>query len=136
MIVKLTLLALFITAGLGGSASAATVSPITFARGKSQATVSGAVIRGTRDFYSIEAKMGQTAQFTITAAEKNAVFAIFQPGAVITDDGDVTGQALPKASDGDDARRWTGRLPATGQYLVVVGGTRGNATYKLSVTVK
>lgn len=115
---------------------AAEILPIAFARGKTSATVSGAVVRGDRDIYSIEAKGGQTATVSIVAVEKNAVFALFQPGASVSDEGDVTGPALPRAGDGDDARRWSGRLPATGRYLVVVGGTRGNATYTLTVSLK
>jgi hypothetical protein len=29
-----------------------------------------------------------------------------------------------------------GVLPSTGKYLIVVGGTRGNATYKLTLAIR
>jgi len=31
---------------------------------------------------------------------------------------------------------WNGALPRSGDYVIEVGGTRGNATYKLKVTVR
>ncbi|WP_293864941.1 hypothetical protein [uncultured Alsobacter sp.] len=139
MIVRTALTALVVALALLGPpapAGATDVRPIAFARGKSAATLSGAVVRGTRDVYSLEVKGGQTAAISVSATEKNAVFAIFQPGATVTADGDVNGEALPKAGEEDEARRWTGRLPATGIYLIVVGGTRGNATYSLTVQVR
>lgn len=112
---------------------------IRFARGATSATVPGAVVRGDRSLYTLEARQGQTAQFAISAAEDNAVFQIYRPGAVpALKDGvlEVSGTALPAAGEMDDTREWRGRLPETGVYLIVVGGTRGNATYKLSVTIR
>jgi hypothetical protein len=74
----------------------------------------------------------------IKAKEDNAVFQVYQPGGVPTRDADdmvdVTGTPLPGAEG--DTSHWTGKLPATGTYLVKVGATRGNATYELSVSVE
>jgi hypothetical protein len=36
---------------------------------------------------------------------------------------------------GEDAKDWSGILPNTGKYLVVVGPTYGNATYTLKVAI-
>jgi hypothetical protein len=36
----------------------------------------------------------------------------------------------------DDATTWEGELPANGDYVIAVGGTRGNASYSLEVSVK
>jgi hypothetical protein len=112
---------------------------IRFSAGSNSATVSQSVIRGDRDLYSITAKAGQTMEISITSKEDNAVFAIFQPGSKpVKEDGitEVKGTALPKAGDKDDARSWSGKLPESGKYWIIVGGTRGNATYKLKVTIK
>ena len=115
-------------------------TPIRFAGGASSATVEGAAIRGELELYSLEARAGQTMTVSITSLENNAVFQIWQPGARVARDRDnlitVTGQALPRAGETDDAMRWTGTLPASGRYLFVVGGTRGNASFRLQVAIR
>lgn len=45
-------------------------------------------------------------------------------------------ESLPGAGDGDDAMKWTGRLPADNEYVIVVGGTRGNASYTLTISIR
>ncbi len=75
----------------------------------------------------------------IVAPEMNAVFQIFAPGATLEENTSivqVNGSALTGAGEGDDAARWSGALPKSGRYLVVVGPTRGNATYRLTVAIK
>jgi hypothetical protein len=47
---------------------------------------------------------------------------------------DVSGPAL--AGEDKDIMRWSGKLPKSGTYLIVVGGTRGNATYKMDVGIR
>jgi hypothetical protein len=47
----------------------------------------------------------------------------------------IKGIALKGADDGDDAMAWSGTLPQTGRYLIVVGGTRGNASYRLEIAI-
>lgn len=102
------------------------VKRIKFARGKSSATVSNSVIRGDRDTYILGAKGGQKMTVRIASLENNAVFQIQTP------DGDF----LSGADEGDDAMKWTGELPSTGDYKIIVGGTRGNASYKLTVGIR
>jgi hypothetical protein len=138
---KLKLLALFAIAFLiaGSSLARDLKKEVRFATGSTSATMSNSVIRGDRDMYSITAKAGQTMEVSITALEDNAAFQIYQPGAkFVKEDGatDIKGQALPKAGDEDDATKWNGKLPQSGKYWIVVGGTRGNATYKLKVFIK
>ncbi len=99
---------------------------IRFAKGKSSAVLSNAVIRGDEDTYMVGAKAGQKMSLKITAVESNAAFCIEKPG----------GGYLENAGEGDDQTVWTGTLPDSGDYKITVGGTRGNATYKLSVTIK
>jgi hypothetical protein len=100
---------------------------VRFARGSSSTTISGAVIRGDRDRFYVGAKKGQTMSVKITSLENNAVFQIFLPGEQ---------EALSGAGEEDDAMKWSGQLPEDAEYVIVVGGTRGNATYKLTVSIK
>ena len=97
-----------------------------FAKGKHSATVSGSVVRGDRETYILGARSGQTMTAKITSLEKNAVFQIQNPD----------GEYLDGASEGDDAMTWSGPLPDNGDYEITVGGTRGNTTYKLTVTIR
>lgn len=97
-----------------------------FAKGRSSATVSGAVIRGDRDTYIVGARAEQTMKVKITSVENNAVFQVR----------DADGNYLQDAGELDDAKNWTGDLPSTGDYEIIVGGTRGNASYKLTVSIK
>jgi hypothetical protein len=94
---------------------------VRFARGASSAVVEDAVVRGTRDTYLLGAKAGQKMTINITSVENNAVFDIISPQ-----------QKILK----QEATRWSTQLSATGDYRIVVGGTRGNATYKLRVEIK
>lgn len=99
---------------------------VKFARGKTSTVVSGAVIRGDNDAYTLGAKSGQKMTVKITSVEKNAVFQIQAPNGVFLDG----------AGEGDDATNWSGELPKNGDYKIIVGGTRGNATYKLTIAVR
>jgi hypothetical protein len=111
--------------------------PIRFARGTSEATVSGSVVRAERNVYKLAARAGQRLSLNIVSLEDNAVFAVYPPGTTYDTDADgmvdVMGQ--PIAGKGDGITTWAGKLPKTGQYLIVVGSTRGNASYKLMVSV-
>ncbi|HRI03736.1 MAG TPA: hypothetical protein PLL77_08340 [Pyrinomonadaceae bacterium] len=99
---------------------------IRFAKGKHSATVSNSVVRGDRDTYIAGAGTGQTMTVKITSLEDNAVFQIEAPN----------GEFLDGAGETDDAMEFTGELPSKGDYKIIVGGTRGNATYKLTVMIK
>ena len=98
-----------------------------FARGTSSTTITGGVIRGERDRYYVGAKKGQTMTVKIASLEKNAVFQIYFHGEE---------ESLPGAGDGDDATKWSGELPIDNEYVIVVGGTRGNATYTLTISIR
>ena len=123
----------------GHPAWAQAVEPIRFARGASGAEVRGAVVRGERALYSLQARGGQRMSLRIAAPERNAVVQVYAPGAMpeVKDSIlEVAGETLPGAGEGDDATRWAGVLPRTGAYLLVVGSTRGNATYRLTVSIR
>lgn len=90
-------------------------------------TVSGSVIRGQQSGHIATAKAGQTLDVSVTSEEDNAVFQIYLPGEKGT---------LPGAGEMDDAKKFSGKVPTDGDYLIVVAPTRGNTTYKLTFSVK
>ncbi len=102
------------------------IKRLKFAKGRSSTTVSNSVIRGDLDTYIVGAREGQTMRVRITSLENNAVFQI--EGA--------DGSYLSGAGEEDDATNWSGELPATGDNEITVGGTRGNASYKFTVSIK
>ncbi len=99
---------------------------IKFAKGKHSATISGSVIRGDRDTYILGAKAEQMMSVQITSVENNAVFQLMGPD----------GEYLQDAGEEDDARQVTVPLPENGEYRIIVSGTRGNATYRLTVSIQ
>jgi hypothetical protein len=134
LVIRLSAILLLVGAVLGmgwssfvhDAAAEGVTSRVRFARGSSSATMKGAVIRGERDIYIVGANGGQSMSVTIASLERNAVFQIEAPG----------GNELRGASETDDAVRWSGPLPASGDYRIIVGGTRGNASYTLRVSIR
>ena len=109
-------------------------------RASNSTLIKQSVIRGESDQYFLTAKAGQKMEVSITALEKNAAFTIYQPGYKAGKDADgileIKGATLKGAGEGEDATAWKGDLPASGKYLILVGGTRGNATYKLKISIR
>ncbi|MCA1565076.1 MAG: hypothetical protein LC803_05475 [Acidobacteria bacterium] len=99
---------------------------VRFARGRTTATLKNSVVRGTRDRYIVGARAGQQMTVSITSVERNAVFIIHPP----SNDTPEGAEEMPESTD------WSGKLPESGDYVIEVGGTRGNATYTLKVTVR
>lgn len=97
------------------------VSKIQFARGTDSATVENSVVRGSRDVYLLDARGGQNMEVKISSLENNAVFEIIAPnGEILNSEETQSGFTLP----------------LTGRYEIIVGGTRGNATYQLNVKIR
>lgn len=92
-----------------------------FPAGESGTTVSNAVVRGDRDVYTLIAQGGQTMTLSITSLENNAVFDVVAPSGVIL---------------GTELTEEVTLLPDTGTYEIIVGGTRGNASYNLAITIE
>jgi len=99
---------------------------IRFAPGKDSATVRSAVVRGTRDIYVLGASKGQVMTVKIFSVENNALFHVLAPA-------NSNGQRRPLR---EGVVLWNGRLPETGDYQLVVGSSRGNATYQLQVIIR
>jgi type II secretory pathway pseudopilin PulG len=100
---------------------------IRFAKGRNSTVVSNAVLREDVDQYIVGAKAGQKMKVTITSLEHNASFEISKP----RNEGTLQGAGFD-----DDATKWSGELPETGDYLIEVAPTRGNATYRLTVEIR
>jgi hypothetical protein len=99
---------------------------VRFARGRTTATLKNAVARGTRDRYIVGARAGPQMTVNITSVERNAVFIIHPP----SNDRPEGAEEMPESTD------WSGKLPESGDYVIEVGGTRGNATYTLKVSIR
>lgn len=108
-------------ADLTQSANRVKTTQVFFDAGKSSTTVSDAVVRGDRDVYLVNAQGGQMMTLSISALEDNAVFDVISPSNMIL---------------GTELKQSEIFLPHTGNYKIVVGGTRGNATYELKVDVE
>jgi hypothetical protein len=93
---------------------------IKFKRGASSAELKGGVARGEVMIYLIGAKQGQRMNLEIQSVEGNAVFKVIDPNT----------NALA-----EEAKTWSGELPQTGKYQIVVGTQRGGASYTLSVSI-
>ena len=91
-----------------------------FEPGTSHAVVESGVVRSERNRYLVRAEGGQQMLLSITAVEDNAVFDVITPSGLI----------LTRESTDADLF-----LPHTGEYQILVGGTRGNAGYRLSVEI-
>lgn len=98
------------------------VQRMSFAPGTSSGTASGAVVRGSEDWWFLTAAAGQTMQVDVTSLEANSTFDVYTPdGGLLTAPGDRT--------------TWSWQLPQGGDYRVVVKPTRGNATYTITVRI-
>lgn len=101
--------------------------PVTFSHGKNSTIMKGDVVRGDRDTYLIKVHSGQVMSVKVSALENNAAFSIYEPKSE---------DAIPGTEEENDPTNWSGTLSKTGEYRIIVGGTRGNASYKLEVSVK
>ncbi len=123
-----------------GIAEAGVTQEVKFQKDSNATVIEQSVIRGESDLYYLTARAGQTLTVSLSALEKNAVFTIYRPGVTVTTEpdgiADIKGKTLSGAGESDDATTWKGRLPDSGRYLLVVGGTRGNATYKLKISIR
>ncbi|MEL6232388.1 MAG: hypothetical protein AAFR24_20985 [Cyanobacteria bacterium J06627_3] len=102
-------------------ANAVHTQRVEFLPGKSAAIVSNSVIRGERDVYLLGANGGQQMDVSVKALENNAVFDVISPSGYILSRETVSESFF---------------LPHTGDYQVIVGGTRGNATYELTIGIQ
>ena len=144
--IALSFLSLLLSLATASAADPITLSPIPvprpifFAAGGKSGTVGGHVLRGERNLYSLIADASQLLTVSITTPDNNAVFQIYEPDTKIerASDGTLqfTGKELHAAGAAEDTTRWVGRLPSRGTYIIVIGGTRGNASYSMDVKIE
>lgn len=106
---------------------------IAFRPGQTTAAVPGGVVRGDRDLYAVVARAGQRLSVAIEEPEGNAALALYEPGVHVVQGPsgiEFHGHSMTEL-DGADTDCWAGELPTTGPYLIAVGATRGNATYRM-----
>jgi hypothetical protein len=111
---------------------------IAFRPGQSIAAVQGGAVRGDWDLYTVVARAGQTLSVAVEDTEGNAALELYEPGVRVGRGPwglEFHGNSLTEP-DGADVDCWTGELPRTGPYLIAVGTTRGNASYRLSLCLE
>jgi predicted small lipoprotein YifL len=94
---------------------------VNFSKGESSTVLKGAIVRAESKTYLVNAAQDQVMDLDISALEDNAVVQVITPA----------GQVI-----GSEIKTMNKTLPETGDYQIIVSGTRGNATYKLNVAVK
>lgn len=98
---------------------------VQFERGRTSTVIKDSVVRGTKDNYIVGARKGQTLTVHISSNEDNAVFDVYR----YVEDGE-------RLTNEDETTDWEGELPDNGDYLISVSGTRGNASYRLEITIR
>ncbi len=80
--------------------------------------------------YDFFARTGQELGIRLASESGNVLFAVFQPGWDLKkgdDDIQQLGVPLKGAALDDETNHFSGRLPVSGNYLLVVGLLRGGA---------
>lgn len=128
-----------LAAGAAYAAPCDAPRPIHVVPGTNSAEAHGGIARGELDCLTIAARAGQGVRVTIASVEDNVVLQLYRPAWTMTQqDGAFTiaGTTLPGAEEGTDARSWSGVLPASGAYLMVLGTTRGGGEYRLKLEIE
>lgn len=95
---------------------------VQFPRGLSSTIVSGKVSPGYGDTYIVGARTGQRMTVRLTRAGRSISFMVISPGA--------------RQSLIDRAKTWTGVLPESGEYHVLVEADERGGTYTMSIAVR
>lgn len=94
---------------------------VRFGRGKTSTSIARRIELGTSHNYSFAAKKGQTMRVTLTTGNATS-FTIFSPTEGILE-------------NADGVLRWTGKLPESGEYSILIGTDR-SAKYTLEISIK
>ena len=95
---------------------------VQFRRGSSMATVQGKVSIALPDTLLVGARAGQTMSVQLTSAQKSVRFLVMSPKST--------------SLIADNARTWTGTLPETGDYHIIVDGDERGGTYTMTISIK
>ena len=94
---------------------------VQFQRGSSSATVRGKASIVLPDTYLIGARAGQVMTVRLTAREKSVRFMVMTPKTDLI---------------ADNSRGWSGALPETGDYTIIVDADELGGTYSMTITIK
>jgi len=93
-----------------------------FKPGTSSTTVTGKVSIALPDTYLVGARAGQVMTVKLTAPRKSVRFLLMSP--------------TTRNLVADNAREWTGTLPETGDYYIIVDADERNSTYSMTISIK
>ena len=93
-----------------------------FKPGTSSTTVTGKVSIALPDTYLVGARAGQVMTVKLTAPRKSVRFLVMSP--------------TTRNLVADNAREWTGTLPETGDYYIIVDADERNSTYSMTISIK
>ena len=95
---------------------------VQFRRGASSTTIQGRVTIALPDTLIVGARAGQTMSVQLTAPNKSVRFMLMT--------------AKTTNSLADNTRSWTGTLPETGDYIILVDGDEKGSTYSMTISIK
>jgi len=95
---------------------------VQFKRGASSTTLQGKVSIALPDTYVIGARAGQVMTVQLTAPRKAVTFLVSTPQS--------------RNLLADNTRSWTGTLPETGDYTIIVDADDRGGTYSMTITIK
>jgi hypothetical protein len=93
---------------------------VNFARGRTTAVIKNTVRLCTSHEWVLRARRGQTMSVHLAAGRKTS-FTLQSPSGAI--------------EDADGVKDWSGELPESGEYVIIVG-TDATAAYTLEVTIR
>ena len=95
---------------------------VQFQRGSSSATVQGKASIALPDTFLVGARAGQVMSVQLTAPRKSVRFLVMSPKTT--------------SLIADNARTWTGTLPETGDYHIIVDADERGGTYSMTISIK
>src|SRR6185436_18820003 len=95
---------------------------IQFRRGASAATVQSRVSLELSDQWRVSARAGQVMTVEVTSARNAVTFMLMTSKTTM--------------SLADNTRSWTGTLPETGDYIILVESGDKSSTYSMTITIK
>lgn len=94
---------------------------VQFRRGASSTTMEGKVSLGFSDTLLVGARAGQVMTLQLTAPRQSVKFMVMTSTTTML---------------ADNKRSWTGTLPETGDYLILVDTDDKTSTYSMTITIK
>jgi len=95
---------------------------VQFQRGASATTVHGKASIALPDTYLVGARAGQVMTVQLTSQRKSVRFLVMSPKST--------------SLIADNARSWTGTLPETGDYHIIVEADERGGTYSMTISIK